>query len=62
MYNLFENITENEKNELLKILNSFAYKFNKNEIIPKDIFFKKSIGIQKTQIRMGRLLQPKEII
>ena len=45
MYNLFENITENEKNELLKLLNSFSYKFNKNEIIPKDIFFKKSIGI-----------------
>lgn len=45
MYNLFENITETEKNELLKLLNSFSYKFNKNEIIPKDIFFKKSIGI-----------------
>ena len=45
MYNLFENITENEKNELLKQLNSFSYKFNKSEIIPKDIFFKKSIGI-----------------
>lgn len=45
MFNLFENITENEKNELLKQLNSFTYKFNKNEIIPKDIFFKKSIGI-----------------
>lgn len=45
MFNLFENITENEKNELLKLLNSFSYKFNKNEIIPKDIFFKKSIGI-----------------
>lgn len=45
MYNLFENITENEKNELLKQLNSFTYKFNKNEIIPKDIFFKKSIGL-----------------
>lgn len=45
MYNLFENITENEKNELLKQLNSFSYKFNKNEIIPKDIYFKKSIGI-----------------
>ena len=45
MYNLFENITENEKNEWLKQLNSFSYKFNKNEIIPKDIFFKKSIGI-----------------
>ena len=45
MFDLFENITESEKNELLKQLNSFSYKFNKNEIIPKDIFFKKSIGI-----------------
>ena len=42
MIDLFENITENEKNELLKQLNSFTYKFNRNEIIPKDIFFKKS--------------------
>lgn len=45
MFDLFENITESEKNELLKQLNSFSYKFNKNEIIPKDIFFKKSIGL-----------------
>lgn len=48
MNDLFLNISEEDKKELLNKIGSFNYNYSKNEIIPKDIFFKKTIGIINT--------------
>lgn len=43
MNELFSNINNNEKNKILNTITTFTYKYDKEEIITKDIFFKKSI-------------------
>lgn len=43
MDDLFYNINENIIFDLLNMIRSFNYRFTINEVVPKDIFFKKSI-------------------
>ena len=43
MNELFENVTNIERNKIINSIDNFTYKFDKEEVITKDIFFKKSI-------------------
>lgn len=45
MNDLFKNIPEKVQNKILELLKSFTYSFTNNVIIPKDIFYSKSILI-----------------
>ena len=45
MNDLFKNIPEKVQNKLLELLKSYTYSFSSNMVIPKDIFYTKSILI-----------------
>ena len=45
MNELFKNIPERIQNKILELLKSSTYNFSTNTIIPKDIFYSKSILI-----------------
>ena len=45
MNDLFKNIPEKVQNKLLESLKSYTYSFSSNMVIPKDIFYTKSILI-----------------